>query len=55
MKTTVAVQEVTTKKIARKLGANCCSSGGGSFRLQPALLLVVVFFSFCVNAIIQTL
>jgi len=29
---------VTTKKVARKLGANCCSSGGGSFRLAQALL-----------------
>jgi len=26
------------KKVARKLRANCCSSGGGSFRLALALI-----------------
>jgi len=36
MKTTVVVEEVTTKKVATKLKANFCGSGV-SFRLAPAL------------------
>ena len=32
--------KVTTKNVARKLRANCCSSGGGSVRLAPALTVV---------------
>ena len=35
-KKTVVLRRVTTKKVARKLRANSCSSGG-SFRLAPAL------------------
>ena len=33
---------VATKKVARKLRANCCNLGGGSFRLTPALAVVLL-------------
>jgi len=33
----VAQEGDDLKKVARKLRANCCSPGGGSFRLAPAL------------------
>jgi len=39
MKTTVVVQEVTTKKVAIKLRANCCSSGDHLCLCSPDLLV----------------
>ena len=34
---------MATKKIAKKLRANCSNLGGGSFRLAPALAVVLLW------------